>query len=112
MNTDSDHCQKNAQTFIESSNDAHISLIILHRAYDCPLYLWSATGYVKVEKNRVKERHFLYIEYRARNRASKYIIREFVEWLDLKYFVEHQADSLLISDISPKMTRLFVIKSA
>ena len=109
MNTDNCYSQADLALAVPIIAETTVEWVIQHKRYDCPLYLWSASGFVKLNKHCVEERYFLYIEYRAHNRASRYIIEEFKEWRDLVYFADCQADSLTIRDISPEMTRRFTI---
>ncbi|MRI34987.1 hypothetical protein EOPP23_18590 [Endozoicomonas sp. OPT23] len=111
MITSNCYSQNRFPTFAELPTDLSLCQTVQHQIYDCPLYLWSAFGSIKLNKDQREERYFLYIEYRTHSRASSYVIREFVEWQDLMHFVDYQADSLVIRDISPKMTRHFQIAS-
>ncbi|WP_252179608.1 hypothetical protein [Endozoicomonas sp. 4G] len=83
-----------------------------HQLYDCPVYVWYASGWIRFKKAQPQRRWFVYIEYRDRTRASQYHLSEFDTPTCALDFMDNEAIHLALPDICPKQTRTYpIVKS-
>ncbi|WP_433998106.1 hypothetical protein [Endozoicomonas sp.] len=76
-----------------------------HLLYDCPLYIWYASGWIRYNKQLPRMQWFVYVEYRDRFCASHYHVSEFETLAGALDFMEHKAILLELPKICPKQTR-------
>ena len=78
---------------------------IWHLKYECDLYTWLSRGKVKTAKTTSFDCYFLYIEYRDRSGASRYVELYFDDLESCLAFRGDRAESVALPGINPAKTR-------
>ncbi|MGI9274089.1 MAG: hypothetical protein ACR2PT_04405 [Endozoicomonas sp.] len=78
---------------------------VWHRDYQCDLHTWLSRGTLKTGKFKRSTCYFLFIEYRDRSGASRYLEERFDDLLCCLDFQRQTVPSLVLPGIHPGKTR-------
>ncbi|WP_461537103.1 hypothetical protein [Spongorhabdus nitratireducens] len=86
---------------------------IEHQRYQCPVYVWVSAATYRVSSKDLyssKPCFIVYVEYRGKDRASRYIEQAFLTLDEVREFIETDAGKVELPDIGVEMTRKYLIR--
>ncbi|MGY0218654.1 hypothetical protein ACWJJH_14910 [Endozoicomonadaceae bacterium StTr2] len=86
---------------------------IEHQRYRCPVYVWVSAATYRVSPKKTfqtRQCFIVYVEYRGKDRASRYVQRVFLSLAEVDHFIGQDVRALELPDIGVEMTKRYLIR--